>query len=331
MMILDETIVIETATIANNILWYIVADTPYIYGASINDLKIVYKYRIFNDNDRLPYMYYSIKVIGDKLCLIPFNATDILVVDINDGAIKKVKIPKQYTKTRFCGITVVDKYVFSYGLNEPVILRFDTNLNEVDVLDLDFKIMNRYIDFFGETSAVVENNKLFVLVRNTTMIIELDPRTLQYTIYEISDVSGRYFGLYKKGPDLVCTPETAEYPVLYLDKNFYVKNEDNIDEGAKSPVGLLPNQNKVVVSLDETLKIGGYRTIVGYAAVILFDEGFFIYNKKRNGLRIIRNDGETRMIFPKISISYDDIKGNVIDEKLMNLEQYMEFIEEEYE
>lgn len=107
-----------------------------------------YNYRYFCDlSEYASGNYYSqVITIGERHYVCPANARDILV--IHNGEIEKKIVLEQCIEQAgaFCGAISCGKYLFLIPCNYPVIVRYDTEKDEVQYIWEHIEVFNRVVE-----------------------------------------------------------------------------------------------------------------------------------------------------------------------------------------
>lgn len=181
----------------------------------------------------------SMQIVGRKIYLIPFREKTIMQFDIDSEEFKQIEIDKSIIRNENILFLATGKYkefLFIMGVNIPVVLRVNTNNNQIDYLTDWIEKVDRLIFDFREAyfrkQSVLLDYRLLVPFCNANAVLEIDCINLTTTVHKIGAELQGYSGICNDGKSLWLSPRKGGDLIKW-----------NIDTGEIKKIPILQNLN----------------------------------------------------------------------------------------
>lgn len=297
---------VECATYNDGSLWFISGDLPCLYCMDVNTGKVEKIFQLTTYEEKTPYLYYSIIYLNDFIYMIPWKARSLAIFNVAKREIEYIDIPKKYLDFQFCGTVTTEKYIFSFCIQIPVIMRINIINKHIDFYELNINVDKLTVDnsFCLSGLAVVIDDNLFFTLRNKKAVIQMNCDNFMFCIHELVGVEGTYFGIEYSNEIFYCSPEHIGEPILILDKEFLIKKKIDTWGSEKNPLGIyLSGDSIFVYSLDESFESQNVVWEKYHHFITRFNNGILAFNRERDTIRIRLHDG--RVFTNQIYIPYE--------------------------
>ena len=187
----------------HNLLWFCPLKFNSLFSCNLDTGDLLWRGCIPGEALLIKSLYRNCVKCGQKIFLVPFNATDIAVYDITKQEFHKIKTDNLGVRIeRYTCASAYDNKVFIFGDKTPTILIIDSDSYEVNYFNkINAKLDDIKCNNFGYFSRrmVVENNYCYTIGTKANALITFDMLSLDFNTVYLGDSEGTYVNLIKEG------------------------------------------------------------------------------------------------------------------------------------
>ena len=326
-----KTVCIEDGVMVEEVFWFVVSEVGALFSYNFTNNQVdCFVLRGMEDFLKIYGAFRTVEYVNGTLYLIPFNAEDIVIVNLKNMDMELVKIDGRFKckeGKNFMASFVKDDYIYLFGVSQPVILKLNTCDNSIEYITLTKEQIiqenKNKDDYFGK-QVVYKDGYIFVPFCNIQAVLKLECDTMEYQIIKLGNNDSGYSGICYSDGEFWLSPRRNENLAIWNEDNDFIRyiasqcKNDELSyigiENISNKIMLFPikNREKSFLETNEIEEANGE-----YSFVRNDGEKIFYYEFEEGKLTIIADNKKDER---KIRVSRDIFCHYKLDTKQISFE-----------
>lgn len=308
---------IEDGVIVDGKLWFVVSEMGGLFSYDLKyDQVKCFVLEGMKDYWNIEGAFRTVEYVNGKIYMIPFNADDIIEVNLESMDTEHIKINNSFKfkeGKNFMASFVRGDYIYFFGVLMPVILRLNTLDKSLEYVDLTKEKViqeNENKDAYFRKQIVFKDGYIYAPFCNMQAVLKLECETMEYQIIKLGTFDSGYSGICYYQGEFWLSPRKNENLAIWNEEensvryivNQYVEDELSYIgiEGILNKVRLFPIKNHELAFLN--------------SKEIEEDRGEYCFVRNDNGITYYYEVGEGKLTM---------ISNDRIEERKIRFERTM--------
>ncbi len=210
----------DDAYINDKEIWFASTSFNGLFCLNKGSGKIDFKGHFPSENIRQTRLFCKVVFFNNKLMFIPYNASAIMIYDIEIGAFERIELLKGELKKKFWSYSIYKNYIYIMPLSYGKILRYNIKTGTLE----NMNSWNEHVKKHGVMNdmwfrdVIQKDGKLYCPFYQSNFLFVFDLETNKIENYEIGNKEEKYISIQNDGEKFWLIPKDLK-SILCWDKS----------------------------------------------------------------------------------------------------------------